>query len=59
MNKKMRILGVFGIVITMVFCISGCSNNTNSDAVDNSIGLVNTEDIEVDNKDDSVADWAA
>lgn len=58
MNKKMRILGVFGIVITMVFCISGCSNNTNSDAVDNSIGLVNTEDIEVDNKDDSVTETA-
>ena len=58
MNKQMRILGVFGIVITMVFCISGCSNNTNSDAVDNSIGLVNTKDIEVDNKDDSVTENA-
>lgn len=58
MNKKMGILGVFGIVITMVFCISGCSNNTNSDAVDNSIGLANTEDIEVDNKDDSVTETA-
>lgn len=58
MNKKIRILCVLGIVITMMFCVSGCSNNTNSDAVDNSSGLVNTEDIEVDNKDDSVTETA-
>lgn len=58
MNKKIRILCVWGIVITMMFCVSGCSNNTNSDAVDNASGLVNTEDIEVDNKDNSVTETA-
>lgn len=56
MNKKLRMLCVLGIVITMMFCVSGCSNNTNSDAADNASGLVNTGNTEADNKDDFVAE---
>lgn len=56
MNKKIRILCVLGIVITMMFCVSGCSSDANSNIVDNASSLVNTEDIEADNKDDSLTE---
>lgn len=46
------------VTFAIMFCVSGCSNNTDSDAVDNASGLVNTEDIEVDNKDNPVTETA-
>lgn len=58
MNKKIRILGALGIVIIMMFCISGCSNNANSGKVDDESGLVDAKDNKAGNKDDFITDAA-